>query len=224
MTNQGSTPPGWYPAPGDPPGTHRYWDGAQWTTGPQPIAGAEPAGGGFAPPTQQGYAPPAQGQQPPFQAAGAYGYQVGVDAVPGGRQLAEPSQRIVARLIDFVIGFVIALILIGILGIDGVQSVGFLLVGAVVGIAYEVVMVALKGGTVGKLIMGIGVQTHSGTYPPGWQPAFMRWLPSVVGYIPVIGGLIGLVIFILSLVWLFKDPRRQTVYDKVAKTYVVKTK
>ena len=33
MTNQGSTPAGWYPAPGDPPGTHRYWDGSQWTTG-----------------------------------------------------------------------------------------------------------------------------------------------------------------------------------------------
>lgn len=33
-----STAPGWYHADGDPPGTHRYWDGAQWTTDAQPIA------------------------------------------------------------------------------------------------------------------------------------------------------------------------------------------
>lgn len=30
-------PAGWYYAEGDPPGTHRYWDGFQWTGGPQPI-------------------------------------------------------------------------------------------------------------------------------------------------------------------------------------------
>ncbi|MFW2382482.1 MAG: RDD family protein [Acidimicrobiales bacterium] len=36
----GQTPPGWYYAAGDPPGTHRYWDGAQWQGGPQPVAGA----------------------------------------------------------------------------------------------------------------------------------------------------------------------------------------
>ncbi len=31
--------PGWYYADGDPLGTHRYWDGAQWVGGPQPVAG-----------------------------------------------------------------------------------------------------------------------------------------------------------------------------------------
>ena len=32
-----STAPGWYQAEGDPPGTHRYWDGAQWASDAQPI-------------------------------------------------------------------------------------------------------------------------------------------------------------------------------------------
>lgn len=30
-------PPGWYHAEGDPPGTHRYWNGGNWEGGPQPI-------------------------------------------------------------------------------------------------------------------------------------------------------------------------------------------
>jgi uncharacterized RDD family membrane protein YckC len=43
----GQTPPGWYYAAGDPPGTHRYWDGNQWHGGPQPVAGSlgTPVGG-----------------------------------------------------------------------------------------------------------------------------------------------------------------------------------
>lgn len=42
----GSTPPGWYAAEGDPPGTQRWWDGNQWVGEPQPIPSAampEPA-------------------------------------------------------------------------------------------------------------------------------------------------------------------------------------
>ena len=35
-------PAGWYHADGDPEGTHRYWDGNQWTTDAQPIAPATP--------------------------------------------------------------------------------------------------------------------------------------------------------------------------------------
>ncbi len=36
------TPPGWYYAAGDPPGTQRYWDGTQWQGGPQPVAAGGP--------------------------------------------------------------------------------------------------------------------------------------------------------------------------------------
>ncbi len=37
-----STPRGWYAAEGDPAGTQRWWDGAQWVGEPQPIP-AQPA-------------------------------------------------------------------------------------------------------------------------------------------------------------------------------------
>ena len=38
MSDQyGNTEPGWYYAEGDPPGTQRFWDGAQWQGGPQVV-------------------------------------------------------------------------------------------------------------------------------------------------------------------------------------------
>jgi hypothetical protein len=48
-------PAGWYYADGDPPGTHRYWDGSIWQGGPQAVATP-----GFAPPKQL-YAEGSQG-------------------------------------------------------------------------------------------------------------------------------------------------------------------
>ena len=52
----------------------------------------------------------------------------------------------------------------------------------------------------------------------------MRWIPGLAGNVPVIGPLISLVVFVLSLIWLFNDPKRQTVYDRIAKTQVIQTK
>jgi hypothetical protein len=47
------TPPGWYHAEGDAPGTHRYWDGSSWIGGPElvnqptiPTPAADPWSGG----------------------------------------------------------------------------------------------------------------------------------------------------------------------------------
>ncbi|MGZ0178438.1 MAG: DUF2510 domain-containing protein, partial [Acidimicrobiales bacterium] len=45
MSETPSTPAGWYSAPGDPAGTHRYWDGVAWQGEPQPMQGAAAAAG-----------------------------------------------------------------------------------------------------------------------------------------------------------------------------------
>ena len=79
---------GWYYAQGDPPGTHRYWDGAQWVGGPQPVAAAG----------APGYMP---GSTPGL----AYG------DMSSGRPLAGPGIRILARLLDGAILFAAALII-----------------------------------------------------------------------------------------------------------------
>ncbi len=44
-TSPATQPAGWYYAEGDPPGTHRYWDGFQWTGGPQPVQVGMPGAG-----------------------------------------------------------------------------------------------------------------------------------------------------------------------------------
>jgi uncharacterized RDD family membrane protein YckC len=194
MSMGSGQPPGWYPAHGDPPGTHRYWDGTQWVGGPQPIGGPSPFG----------TAPMGFPTMPAPAAAG-----------PGGRPLADPGTRIVARLIDLVIGIGIAFVVAVIVGVD--DRIGLQLFVALVGIVYEVAFTALKGGTPGKMIMGIGVITTAGTYPPGWGPAVIRW---VVTAIPCI----GIVVFIVSFVFLFTDPSHRTVGDKAANTLVVKTR
>ncbi|MFW2381800.1 MAG: DUF2510 domain-containing protein [Acidimicrobiales bacterium] len=49
----GSSVPGWYHAEGDPPGTHRYWDGKEWHGGPQVVSAGQVAPSSF----PQGYAP-----------------------------------------------------------------------------------------------------------------------------------------------------------------------
>lgn len=58
--HSGSSLPGWYHAEGDPPGTHRYWDGQQWRGVPQVIG---TGGAGAVPPTP---VPDLGGRTPPF--------------------------------------------------------------------------------------------------------------------------------------------------------------
>jgi len=147
-----------------------------------------------------------------------------------GRPLASAGARIGARLIDALILLVIGgTIIVAILAGDDDFNrfsgfdIGVLIASIVLGIAYEVGFVVWQGGTPGKLILGLRIiEQETGRTPPDAQHAILRWVPSLVGNVPLIGGIVSLILFILSLVWLFSDPKRQTVYDRVGKTYVVK--
>ncbi len=103
MTNTGGTPAGWYYAPGDPEGTQRYWDGAQWIGEPQavqqqPPAAAAPAPAPAAPDydqtvqyqaPQQPATPPAGEYQPPAAAGAPPNY--GAPSAPQGYQQPAPA-------------------------------------------------------------------------------------------------------------------------------------
>ena len=96
MTNTGGTPAGWYHAPGDPEGTQRYWDGAQWIGDPQatPQQAAAPDPGAADDATVAYTPPPAQPATPQQDAPPAFGGTPG-DAPPNysAPQAAAPSYQ-----------------------------------------------------------------------------------------------------------------------------------
>lgn len=191
--------PGWYHADGDPPGTHRYWDGSSWIGEPQSIGA--PSG------------PGAATGLPPH--------------VPG--TLASPWQRIGARLLDGVVLLLLfSALTVGVLdedmyGADQTPSAGAVAGMLIISALWEIGFVATLGGTPGKLMLGLRVaDQETGSIPPSLRDAVMRWLPTLAGLVPLIGTLAAFVILVLSVVWLFSHAQRQTVYDRVATTYVVK--
>ena len=193
-------PPGWYYAQGDPPGTQRYWDGQKWEGGPQPVPGA------------------------------------GADVAAGGAQnLAEPLMRIGARVIDYIIWAIVSIIVTLIFagsvlatGADDDVSFAAAFLAGIIGVglitAYETFLVGSRGQTLGKMALGIKVVRMDGS-PPDMKDGFMRILPytalGVLGSIIPFVGLISFIVVLVSLVFLFTDENRQTVWDKVAKTIVV---
>jgi uncharacterized RDD family membrane protein YckC len=207
--NAPQQPPGWYPAQGDPPGTQRYWDGQSWIGAPQPVPGATGPGG----------------------------------QVTAESNLATPGARIVGRIIDGVIWVVISVIVGGIFGsfnavtsgsLNGLDDVsvgsaifaGLLSTALVAG--YEIFMVGSQGGTVGKLALGTRVVNADGSvadFQTGLRRMYLYIGVGVLQAIPVIGligALASLVISIAGLVMLFTDSLRQTPWDKVGQTMVVR--
>ncbi|MFK7919404.1 MAG: RDD family protein [Ilumatobacter sp.] len=283
MTNTGGTPAGWYHAPGDPEGTQRYWDGAQWIGDPQavpqqaapaapqqpqqpqqpsdatvaytppvdPNAGQPPQYGAppQAAPPNYGQQPPAGGQAPQYGAAPGgqppqYGSPPpGAGAPPGyvaygqpgsvgaAGNLAEGWQRLVGRFIDgiivgiaaFIIGFIVAIALDNVIG--GIFSG---LIGVAIGVGYELLLTSKMGATLGKQIFNMRiVNEHDGSKVDD-QVMLRRMLPviviGVIGSIPILGLIaipLNLVFVILSLVWIFTDDKRRSVYDKAGKTIVI---
>lgn len=158
--------------------------------------------------------------------------------------LANPVRRWIARIIDLafvnaltaVIYFTFALIgaaigransseavegmLMAQAGRLGGYLLAFLLVLTLVW-TYELIMVAIWGATVGKLLMRIRVVRADEGTRPGFGRSFLRWLiPGLCAYVPFVGGF-GTLLCYLSL---FIDTKlRQGFHDKAASTVVIST-
>jgi uncharacterized RDD family membrane protein YckC len=211
-------PPGWYPARGDQPGTVRWWDGRNWQG--EPVIGGAPS--------QSAY--PGHPAYPAYPAATR-------DSLPElGRVLAGPWHRIAARVIDsllvgFVTGIVFVIVAFDDVDVDDMSGFGgyegelyrWSIALALVGVAWEVVWVALRGATPGKLALGITIIRTDGTTPPGWGAAVRRNLLAVANLVPIVTYVV-LVLEVASLVLLFADPRRRTIDDRIADTYVVRSR
>lgn len=88
--------------------------------------------------------------------------------------------------------------------------------------AYEITMIATRGATVGKQVLGVRVVTYSDTglasyAPPGWRVSAKRWLIpgalSLVNLVPI-----AVAIYLTALL----DDSRRGWHDKFAGTVVVK--
>lgn len=221
------------PPPPPPPG-------GGYAPPPPPPGGGfptpPPPGGGFPtpPPMDAPYMPPPPGAPAP----GYQVYQPGM-AAGGHGQPAEPAMRLLARVIDSILMVIIGFILAAAFGVglvasggDSDVSTGLVLlvglVGTAIAIAYEVLMLASRGQTLGKMAVGIKVVRLDGQ-PLDIQSAAKRHSPSIVlrliGVIPLVGLLGSLGLFILAIanvVMVFSS--KESVYDKVGKTRVISAK
>lgn len=161
-----------------------------------------------------------------------------------GPQPGNLLDRFLARLIDGILigvvnAIIVAILVVGIIGLNGANSFGTGgdyaagLVGAIVGViinlAYFAFMESSQGRTLGKMVMKLHVHGASGGNPTIEESLRRNWwlaLP-LLAIVPVVGGLIGslveLVIVILIAVQINSDPeRRPTVSDRFADTRVIK--
>lgn len=137
--------------------------------------------------------------------------------------LAAGAARLGAKLIDLAVILVVHLALRALIdnGFDDAQpSTGVSLLTLVFVVLYEVGMVATRGGTVGKLALGLRVVDQNGTTPPPVRAAAMRWSPNLISIVPIVGPLIALALVLASLLWVFTDPAHRSIFDRTGLTFV----
>ena len=153
-------------------------------------------------------------------------------------------RRLGARLLDgLIVGLVVlilGLVIFGIFaaggGLDNLETdengnltngegaflatyFGWLALALVIGLVYEIGLIAVRGATLGKQILGVKVVREADGQVPGWGPSVLRWL------IPVVGSFacgIGQILVYLSP-FFDSTGHNQGWHDKVAKTVVIRT-
>jgi uncharacterized RDD family membrane protein YckC len=179
---------------------------------------------------QGGYGQPPDSGQP----AGGYGQPapdygqppVGATALPPGVVAATLGQRLLAKLVDIAIAIVVGVV-VGLasggraftpegggINLNPLPTLLLMLIWA----AYEITLIAQRGQTVGKQVVGIKVLREADGAIPGWGPATLRWVIQLAGYV--------LCFLPLLVIWLSpafdNSGRQQGWHDKVAKTLVIK--
>lgn len=145
----------------------------------------------------------------------------------GTLALAEPSQRLVARLVDMlIVGVPLATAAAEIFPRETAQRVVAPLAFAGVFLVYEAVQLALWGRTVGKRLTGIGVVSADGR-PLRVSQALVRSaiyaLPPAARPVPVLNVLAG-IFWLVEIGLLFEGVHRQALHDRVAGTLVLDTR
>jgi uncharacterized RDD family membrane protein YckC len=148
----------------------------------------------------------------------------------GAGSLADPGQRLVARIIDGLIvgvGFIALTIVMSMFGaalgsIGPSEIGGFFAISGILGIVivafgYEIVFIATRGQTPGKMVMSIKVVRTADGQIPDWGASFLRWIVPIAMSLLPFGGF-------LDALWLLWDDNRQCLHDKAANTLVIRTR
>lgn len=133
------------------------------------------------------------------------------------------GRRAVAKIIDGILIAVVIGIVGGVLGGammssgDPTAAMGTLTtVQSILGILaflYFVVMEALTGQTIGKMVMGVRVVRADGT-PISWKEALIRNILIIID---------GLFVYLVGAIFIWTSPLKQRLGDKLASTVVVRT-
>lgn len=188
--------------------------------------------------------PPSGSWQPPSQASTSdFGVPVATGPAPGVAY-ADTVQRVIAYIIDVVIFWVVALLLIPIL-IFSIFATGTILSSLVIGIialvasaAYFIYTWTKLRATIGQKVLGLEVVNASDGSTLTTDQAVRRWaflfgpsaLGSALGFtgsatLGVLGSIIGLAAFVYQLYLLYtvtQNPKRQGFHDVQASTVVIK--
>jgi uncharacterized RDD family membrane protein YckC len=152
-------------------------------------------------------------QEPPLP--GSQDWPTPTQTIRDQFNLASYGQRLLARIIDVVIMAAVTIPIF--LSIDSGLTLiatleGFMLAYSILN---DVVLTTVKGGTIGKLIVGTRVVQLEDRQPVRAGAAFKRWVTMLVfNFLPVVG--------IIDPIWIFTGRMRQTLHDKIVETIVVK--
>jgi uncharacterized RDD family membrane protein YckC len=141
--------------------------------------------------------------------------------------LAEPSQRLVARLVDtLIVGVPLATAATEIFPRETAQTVVAPIAIAVTYLVYEVVQLAVWGRTVGKRLTGIRVVSADGgrlRLPQVLVRSAIYALPPAARPVPVLNVLAG-IFWLAGIGLMFEGDQRQALHDRAAGTVVVDTR
>jgi uncharacterized RDD family membrane protein YckC len=143
---------------------------------------------------------------------------------PGTDRLASIGQRALAQVIDTIIlgipmVILSSLVVTDLTEADGGQQLVLLSLFVGINIAYNTILVAVYGATIGKRIMKLMVVNRSDGSAVTWTYAAVRALiPSVAGLIPFVGLAASLVVYLRAIF----HPLRQGLHDAAAGTIVVR--
>jgi uncharacterized RDD family membrane protein YckC len=148
--------------------------------------------------------------QNPYQQPPQSPYQAGYQQPPQSPYQAQPQLRYIGfwwRALAFLIDMVVLSIVYYTILVHVSASIT-----SIISLVYLIVLEAIFGATVGKLVLGLRVRKLDGS-PIGWKEAVIRNLILCVE---------EFTIFIVTFITINKSPIRQRWGDRVAGTVVVK--